>query len=280
MIARRLATLLSAPLLVAAIVLVAPSGARADDGARVQAPPPAQGSNLGLGALALDPAAIRRMIETVALFGLASLAPAAVLMTTAFVRVHMTLSFLRQALGNPQIPNNQVLGALALFLTILIMKPVATSVHETAIKPYLEHKIAEREAWGRAVKPIKGFMVDQIFAVHHQQYLVDLYKYAHPESSKSKPPANCEDLPLDVVLPAFLLSELATALVVGFAVSVPFLVIDFVVSSVLAAMGLFMLPPAQVALPVKLIVFVLAGGWWLVADMLLRSFAIGSAGAH
>src|SRR5262249_10483728 len=130
-------------------------------------------------------------------------------------------------------------------------------------------------AWEASTKPVKAFMIDQIVRTKHEDYALRLYDLAIPSSPSRVDPKYLEDLPLRVVAPAFLLSELTTALVIGFYVYLPFLVIDLVVSAVLAAMGLFMLPPSLVALPLKLILFVLADGWMLVATMLLRSF--GSA---
>lgn len=220
----------------------------------------------------LDGASTTRMIETVVVFGLVSLAPAALLMITAFVRISIVLTLLRQALGNPQIPGNQVLTALALLLTAIVMRPAVTRTYHEAIEPLAAGKIAPAIAWEVGVKPIKAFMIDQIFATHRQAYLVDFYRYVNPDGPK---PTDCDSLPMRVVAPAFLIAELTTALLIGFAIYLPFLVIDLVVSAVLAAMGMFMLPPAQVSAPLKLIVFVLADGWRLVADMLIRSFALG-----
>lgn len=216
-------------------------------------------------------------LQTVLLFAIASLAPAGILMVTAFVRTSVVLALLRQALGSPQVPGNQVMMALSLLLTALIMRPQAEIVYRDAVRPLLDEKITAAEAWDAASQPIKEFMVEQIYNTGHEQYLVDLNEYARGDGQGEgeATPQHGEDLPLRVVAPAFLLSELTTALVIGFAVYLPFLIIDLVVSSVLAAMGLVMLPPSLVAPPLKLIVFVLAGGWWLIADMLLRSFGLG-----
>jgi len=221
-----------------------------------------------------------RTVETVAFFGLISLAPIGLLMVTAFVRINIVLLLLRQALGSPQVPGNQILTALALLLTALVMRPKAEEVYHKAIEPYAAGKLSTAEAWGAGTQPIKAFMVDQIVRTKHQDYLEALYDYAVPSSpGRIDPiPARAEDFPLRVVAPAYLLSELTTALLMGFYVYLPFLVIDLVVSSVLAATGLFMLPPALVATPVKLIVFVLADGWLLIATMLLSTFAVGPVG--
>jgi flagellar biosynthesis protein FliP len=215
-----------------------------------------------------------RTLQTVALFGLISLAPVAVLMVTAFVRINIVLYLLRQALGSPQVPGNQVLTALALLLTALVMRPKGEEVYNKAIRPYAAGEVSASEAWKAGTQPIKEFMVDQIVLTKHQDYLEALGDYGVPPSPGEVEPATvgAVEYPLRVVAPAYLLSELTTALLMGFYLYLPFLVIDLVVSSVLAATGLFMLPPALVATPVKLIVFVLADGWLLVATMLLSSF--------
>ena len=226
-------------------------------------------------ALSLEPAKVIQSVQTVALFALISLAPAAVLMLTSFVRINIVLILLRQALGSPQVPGNQVLTALALMLTVLVMRPVGDVVYTKAIEPYASGKATAAEAWEAGSRPIKVFMVEQIERTKHQDYLWQLYDYAVPPTAGRVDPQYAEDFPLRVVAPAFLLSELTTALVIGFYIYLPFLVIDLVVSAVLAAMGLFMLPPSLVALPLKLILFVLADGWLLVATTLLRSFEVG-----
>jgi flagellar biosynthetic protein FliP len=226
---------------------------------------------------ALDRADAMKTMQTVALFGLISLAPMGLLMVTAFVRINIVLILLRQALGSPQVPGNQVLTALALLLTALVMRPLGEKVYHNAIVPYTSKKLDLAQAWTAGSQPIKGFMVNQIKKTNHEDYLQALHEYAVPTSpGQPEPaPARPEDFPLRVVAPAYLLSELTTALMIGFFVYLPFLVIDLVVSSVLAATGLFMLPPALVATPIKLIVFVLADGWLLIATMLLSSFAPG-----
>jgi flagellar biosynthetic protein FliP len=201
------------------------------------------------------------------------MAPAAVLMFTSFVRINIVLILLRQALGSPQVPGNQVLAALALLLTVLVMRPVAEVVYTKGIEPYASGRLPAVAAWEAGTKPIKAFMIKQIERTNHQDYLWQLYDLSTPESAGQPDPKYGEEFPLQVVAPAFLLSELTTALVIGFYIYLPFLVIDLVVSSVLAAMGLFMLPPSLIALPLKLILFVLADGWLLVATMLLQSFA-------
>lgn len=215
---------------------------------------------------------IGRAAKTMGIFALVSLAPAALLMVTAFVRINIVLSLLRQALGTPQVPGNQVITALALLLTALVMKPAVERTYVEAIQPYQNGRLTMMEAWRAGSEPIKEFMIDQIYRAHREHYLRDLHDLAEPQNAGTAAPENSEDLSLRIVAPAFLLSELTTALMIGFAIYLPFLVIDLVVSSVLAAMGLIMLPPTLVSAPLKLILFALAGGWWPIAAMLLRSF--------
>ncbi len=221
-----------------------------------------------------------RTAQNVAIFGLISLAPIGLLMVTAFVRINIVLILLRQALGSPQVPGNQILTALALLLTAIVMRPQAEEVYHKAVEPYAAHKLSATEAWTAGARPIKAFMVEQIELTNHQDYLQALYDYSVPPSPGRVDPAqmSAEELPLRIVAPAYLLSELTTALLMGFYIYLPFLVIDLVVSSVLAATGLFMLPPALVSTPVKLVVFVLADGWLLVATKLLSSFAASPVG--
>ena len=222
------------------------------------------------GASVVTPETIRSA-QTVALFALVSFAPAAILMVTAFVRINIVLLLLRQALGSPQVPGNQVLTVLALLLTALVMRPVAETVYSEAVAPFAAGRATAAEAWAAGTKPVKAFMLEQIERTNHQDYVWTLYEHTAKAPGEPEPKYG-DDFPLRVVAPAFLLSELTTALTIGFYLYLPFLVIDLVVSAVLASMGLFMLPPSLVALPLKLILFVLADGWLLVAAMLLQSF--------
>jgi flagellar biosynthetic protein FliP len=215
-----------------------------------------------------------RSVPTVAFYGLFWLAPIA-LVLTAFVRINIVLVLLRQAMGSPQVPGNQVLMVLALLLTALVMRPVGQRVYTEAILPYSTGQATPASAWAAGSTPIKAFMIDQIIQTKHQDYLWTIYRYAaHPSPGQAEPQFGHE-FPFRVVAPAYLLSELTTALWIGFFLYLPFLVIDLVVSAVLASMGLYMLPPALVSMPIKLIVFVLADGWLLVSSMLLSTFAVG-----
>jgi flagellar biosynthesis protein FliP len=295
---RRPARRLTGALLTALAILMVPSMARGDDklaaraateasqrnaGESIAVNRPADESETPAAGLLRLPGAERdvwKTVETFALFGLISLAPMGLLMVTAFVRINIVLILLRQALGSPQVPGNQILTALSLLLTALVMWPVGEKVYHDAVVPYKAKRLELAQAWEAGTQPIKLFMVDQIKKTNHEDYLQTLEDYAVPSSPGhvSPGPARAEDFPLRVVAPAYLLSELTTALLMGFYVYLPFLVIDLVVSSVLAATGLFMLPPALVATPIKLIVFVLADGWVLIATMLLSSFAVAAGG--
>ena len=280
------------------VVLLAGGAGRAGDlspsrGLAREAPSPAAGMVLGAGSglfRAMEPekpaptTAARRQqtspsdglrnVPTIAVYALITLAPIA-LMLTAFVRINIVLVLLRQALGSPQVPGNQVLFVLALLLTALVMWPIGERVVARSILPYTSGQASPAEAWTAGSEPIKKFMVDQIIRTRHQDYLWSMYRYAVPLSAGQPDPQFGHEFPLRVVAPAFLLSELTTALWIGFLLYLPFLVIDLAVSAVLAAMGLYMLPPTLVAMPIKLIVFVLADGWLLVPSMLLSTFAVG-----
>jgi flagellar biosynthetic protein FliP len=237
------------------------------------APGPAAAPTPAVPGLPVD--ALVRNAGAVAVVSAISLVPAAVLMLTAFVRISVVLLLLRQALGNPQVPGNQAMTALALMLTVLVMWPVGERVHRDAIEPLSRGRVDAGTAWAAASGPILGFMAGQIDRAGHNDYVRTLYEHAVPASAGRAMPESIEECPFHVVAPAFLISELTTAFRMGFALFLPFLVLDLVVASVLSAMGLFLLPPTLVALPLKLGVFVLADGWLLVSDMLIRSFGTG-----
>ena len=222
--------------------------------------------------LAPDSSQVIKSFQTVGLFAAVSLAPSAILMLTAFVRINIVLLLLRQALGSPQVPGNQVLTALALMLTALVMRPVGETVYEKAIVPYSQNEIAWDEAYRRASHPVKAFMIEQIERSNHTDYLWDLLDEVTPEGAEARRPVYGDEFPMRVVAPAYLLSEITTGLIIGFFLYLPFLAVDLVVSAVLAAMGLFMMPPSLVAMPLKLILFVMIDGWLLVATKLLQSF--------
>lgn len=192
-----------------------------------------------------------------------SLLPALVLSMTAFVRVTIVLSFLRTALGTPQLPPNPVLIGLSLFLTFFIMGNTLDDLHAKVLKPYLDDEIENTEAAARATVVIKSFIVPQT----RDEDLALFYDLA-----QLPPPASVDDIPLRVAVPAFLVSELTTAFKMGLYLFIPLVIIDLLVASVLMSLGMMMVPPQMVALPLKLAVFLLADGWRLVVAALARSF--------
>lgn len=201
-----------------------------------------------------------------------SLAPALVLMTTCYIRVIVVLTLLKQAFGAQQLPPTQVLTALSLFVTLLVMTPVWNQVKTEAIDPYqAENGISWDEAWERGVIPVKQFMANQIDTAGNGESIAMFYRYL-PDHQTMAPPKTAQDVPLNVLLPAFMVSELKVAFLLGFQIYLPFLVLDLVVSSVTVSTGMLMLPPTMVSFPLKLILFVLVDGWNLVIGMLLQSF--------
>ncbi|MCH2177974.1 MAG: flagellar type III secretion system pore protein FliP [Mariniblastus sp.] len=212
-------------------------------------------------------------IKAVILLGALSLAPALILMTTCYVRVIVVLGLLRQAFGGQQLPPTQVLTALSLFVTLLVMMPVWNEVKREAIDPYADSEsISWNETWARGLVPVKKFMAQQIEVADNKESIALFYKYL-PAKQKQVRPTGIEQVPINVLLPAFLVSELKIAFLLGFQIYLPFLVLDLVVSTVTVSMGMLMLPPTMVSFPLKLILFVMVDGWNLVVGMLLQSFA-------
>jgi flagellar biosynthetic protein FliP len=199
------------------------------------------------------------------LIGLTILAivPSILLMATSFTRIVVVLSLLRSAIGIPQLPPNQVLLGLALFLTMFVMAPVLTQVNSEAIQPYMAGTIDSDHALEAGTAPVRRFMLSQTRESDLQLFL---------DLSKRPRPATMDEIPTEVILPAFVTSELKTAFTMGFLLFVPFLVIDLVVASALMAMGMVMVSPTQIALPFKLLLFVLVDGWVLIVSTLVRSF--------
>ncbi|MBT5413429.1 MAG: flagellar type III secretion system pore protein FliP [Rhodospirillaceae bacterium] len=225
----------------------------------------AQELTLDLGAAGGGGSATGAIIQLVALLTILSLAPSILVMVTSFTRIVIVLSFLRSALGLQQTPPNAVLISLALFLTAFIMAPVLEQSYEAGIAPLMAEEIDEAEAFERAVAPVHGFMTRQV----REQDVALFLDMAGGEEL-----AGPEDIPLRVLVPAFLISELRRAFEIGFLLFIPFLIIDMVVASILMSMGMLMLPPIMISLPFKLIFFVLVDGWYLVAGSLVQSFAV------
>ena len=192
-----------------------------------------------------------------------SLAPAILIMVTSFTRIVIVLSLLRRALGTMKMPPNQVIIGLALFLTFFIMAPVWQQINQNALQPYLEKKISNQQALQNAVVPLRDFMFKQTREK-------DLGLFV--EIGKIERPKNIADIPFSILIPSFIISEVKTAFQIGLLLYVPFLIIDMVVASVLLSMGMMMLPPIMVSLPFKLMLFVLADGWYLLVGSLVKGF--------
>lgn len=196
-----------------------------------------------------------------------TLAPSIFIMTTAFVRIAIVLALTRQALGAGSLPPNQILISLALILTFFVMAPTINKINTTAIQPYMNNQITQQAALDRGLKPVRAFM----FAQTDEKQLALFIKMA-----KIEKPKNIDDVPTYVLIPSFIISELNTAFKIGFVIFLPFLVIDIVISSVLVSMGMMFLPPTTIALPFKLIMFVMVDGWYLIIKSLVEGFAAAS----
>lgn len=202
-------------------------------------------------------------IQIVIVMTLLTLAPSLIMLMTSFTRIVIVLGFVRTALGVPSAPANQLLIGISIFITFFIMAPVWQQIQEQAINPYMNEQISSNEAMDRAVEPIRNFMLRQT-RPGEVDFFLDLAGMGRTD---------LKDLPMRVVLPAFVISELRTAFQMGFLIFIPFLVIDFLVASTLMSMGMMMMPPTMVALPLKLLLFVLVDGWQLVVRSLVQSFA-------
>lgn len=213
-------------------------------------------------------------IQMIISFASISLVPAILLMTTCFIRIVVVLGILRQAIGLQQLPPTQVTTALAILMTFLIMTPTWKQVKENAIDPYSAEgsEMTWEEAWHEGVTPVKKFMWRQIKAAENDDDFWLFYDYL-PEDEKSSQPESFDEIPLKVMMPAFMISELKVAFLIGAQIFLPFLILDIVVASFSNTMGLIMLPPTVASLPLKLILFVMVDGWNLVVGVLLNSFA-------
>jgi flagellar biosynthetic protein FliP len=222
---------------------------------------PSIAMNLGKGDA--KPAELVNVLRIVLLLTVLTLAPAILVMMTSFTRVVIVLSFLRQSLGAQQMPPNQVIVGLSLFLSLFIMAPTWTKIQNDALNPYMEEKIDQKTAFARAEAPMRDFMFGQARERDLELFL---------NMSKMPKPHTREEVPTYVLIPSFIVSELNTAFQMGFMLYLPFLVIDMVVSSILMAMGMMMLPPMTISLPFKLLLFVLVDGWGLVVGSIVKSF--------
>ena len=217
------------------------------------------------------PGNLSATLQLLLLLTILSLAPSIVIMMTSFTRIIIVLSLLRQAMGTPSLPPNQVLMGLSLFMTLTVMGPTIGRVQSEAVTPYLDGQITQQVALDRVQVPVRDFMIKQIEAGGNDE---DVYLF---HSFTGKPaPQTWGEVKTMTLIPAFMLSELKTAFLMGFKIYLPFLIIDIVISSVLISMGMMMLPPAMIALPFKLLLFVLVDGWRLITVGLMSSFALPS----
>ncbi|GEN33603.1 MULTISPECIES: flagellar type III secretion system pore protein FliP [Aneurinibacillus] len=223
---------------------------------------PIPGLDINIGA-SNKPEDVSLTLQILLLFTVLSLAPSILIMMTCFTRIVIVLSFTRTALSTQQAPPTQVLIGLALFLTFFIMAPTFSQVNNQALQPYFKKQITQEQAVERAVMPFKEFMVK-----HTRGKDLNLFL----EYTKAPKPKTVKDIPLTALVPAYAISELKTALQIGFMIFIPFLVIDMIVASVLMAMGMMMLPPVMISLPFKILLFILVDGWYLVVKSLLLSF--------
>lgn len=218
--------------------------------------------NIGV-STAKGPQEVALSLQILFLMTILSLAPSFLILMTSFTRIVIVLSFLRNALGTQQMPPNQVLIGFALFLTFIIMSPIFSEINKEALQPFLQGKIAQAKALDVAQKPLRKFMLKQT----REKDLALIISMA-----KLPRPKNESEVPIYLLIPAFAMSEFKTAFQIGFAIFVPFLVIDMVIASTLMSMGMMMLPPVLISLPFKILLFVLVDGWYLVVRSLLLSF--------
>jgi flagellar biosynthetic protein FliP len=246
---------------------VAPAPLAAVEAVPPAVPPAPAADAAGLGRLlaGLSPGTV---LPSALLFGVMSIAPAVLLMTTCFVRMSVVLALVRQGLGAPQIPSNQVVASLAIFLSAMVMWPVWKQAWRDGVEPYQQGRLAAAEAADRGSLPIRRWMAAQIEEAGNRDTML-LFLARHPDGPRNV--ATYDDVPVETLLPAFLVSELETAFAIGFRLLLPFLVLDLLVATLVVSTGLVMLPPTLVSLPLKLLVFVAADGWTLVIQSLLDS---------
>jgi len=232
-----------------------------------------------------SPQGLNSTLKIFLLLTVLSLAPSVLIMTTCFIRFVIVFGLLRQALGTQQLPPNQVLTSLSLFLTIMVMSPIWQKAYEEGIVPYTNQtqqaQVSLEDAFEKTVAPLRKFMSDQIELTGNSDTVWMFLDYQQPLAGSPgaadyKPPSNYDEVPLTVLLPAYMLSEVKTAFLIGFQLYLPFIVIDMVISSILISMGMMMLPPVLISLPFKILLFVLIDGWLLTVGMLLESIrAVG-----
>jgi flagellar biosynthetic protein FliP len=267
---KKLAVLLSLFILAALWIGSAAAAAAptpAPTSASTPVPTPAPSGNIfpdfNIGINSTGGASGSNTISIILLLTVLSLAPAILILMTSFTRIVVVLGFVRTSLATQQMPPNQVLIGLALFLTLFVMAPTLGEINNTALQPYLKKEITQTEMLQKAELPLKQFMGKQVREKDLQLFL---------DYSKSPKPKSIADTPITALIPAYAISELKTAFQMGFMIFIPFLVIDMVISSTLMAMGMMMLPPVMISLPFKILLFILVDGWYLVIKSLLMSF--------
>jgi flagellar biosynthetic protein FliP len=222
---------------------------------------------------ATDPKGVSATLQILVLLTVLTLVPSILVMTTSFPRVLIVLALLRQAVGTQQLPPGQVLLALSLFVTALVMAPTWQRIHAEAAEPYFNNEISQEEAFDIALAHMKDFMYRQIEQADNHEDVYLFLEYAEDRKIPPEEQIQVADVPMTVMVPAFMISELKTAFIMGFRIYLPFLVIDMVIATILISMGMMMLPPVLISLPFKILLFVLADGWHLVVESLLYSFA-------
>jgi len=222
---------------------------------------------------ATDAKGVSSSLQILVLLTVLTLIPSILVMTTAFPRILIVLALLRQAVGAPQLPPGQVLLGLSLFVTILVMTPTWHKVHAEAVEPYLDSRMGQAQAMDIAAAHLKEFMYRQIEQAGNDEDVYLFLEYAEDREIAPEEKIDVAKTSLMVMIPAFMLSELKTAFIMGFRIYLPFLVIDMVIATILLSMGMMMLPPVLISLPFKILLFVLADGWHLVIETILESFA-------
>jgi flagellar biosynthesis protein FliP len=202
-------------------------------------------------------------LQILILLTVLALIPTILIMTTSFTRIVIVLSFIRNALGTHQMPPNQVLIGIALFMTLFIMMPAVQEINQESIQPFLNEEITQEEAFQNAERPLREFMLKQTRSKDLSLFI---------NMARTEKPKSYDEVPMTVLIPAFIVSELRIAFQIGFLVYVPFLLIDFIVASVLMSMGMMMVPPVMISLPFKILLFVMVDGWYLLTNSLMTSF--------
>ncbi|MBI4584279.1 MAG: flagellar type III secretion system pore protein FliP [Planctomycetes bacterium] len=220
-----------------------------------------------------EPSQLSTPLRLLALLTVLSLVPSIVLMTTCFPRIVIVFSFLRRAMGTQDLPPSQIMIGLALFLTAAVMTPTWQRIYQEALAPYMEGKLTEEQAFDKAVLPLKSFMLEKTLRKDLRLF-VELSRYEEQMAKAGSAAAeeSVTALPLQVIIPAFLISELKVSFQMGFVLYLPFLIIDLVVSTTLISMGMLVLPPFMISFPLKVLVFVLVDGWNLIVEQLVKSF--------